>query len=388
MNANVSSLEKILNNTIHAIEKSKEQIFEISEGARVELLKIVEELEKIVKEINTIIKKVDNLEVEYKKSRVHLAYVSKNFNSYSEKDIQKAYEETNKYQIDLMLVKEREANLRKTRNSLQLRIKNIEYTLEKANLLSAQVSVVHNYLKNDVNKITEVVESSQIHKMIGIRIISAQEEEKKRIARDIHDGPAQSMANVVLRAEITEKLIDLNNIDLAKKELKDLKLVVRQNLAEVRRIIYDLRPVAFDDLGLFSTLRKYIPEIAKRGNLNIQLNILGKESRFSQPLEVALFRLIQELINNVIKHAGATEVSVCIEIKDKSVKVIVEDNGKGFVEEEIFNDVDHYGLIGLRERVKLFEGEHEISSIINQGTVVTFEMPLDKLDGGEIKVDE
>ncbi len=385
METNVSSLEKILTNTISAIEKSKEQIFEISESARLELIKISEQLEEVVKEINIIIDKVDSLEIEYKKSRGRLAYVSKNFKLYSEKDIQKAYEETNKFQMDLMIIKEREANLQATRNGLQLRIKNIEFTLEKANILSTQVSVVYDYLKNDINMISEIKESSQLHQMIGIRIIQAQEEEKKRIAREIHDGPAQSMANVVLRADIIEKLIDLQNIDSAKEELNDLKLIVRQNLAAVRRIIYDLRPMALDDLGLFPTLRKYIPEIAKRGNLDIQLNILGKEKRLLPPLEVALFRLIQELINNVIKHAEATNIIVNIKINDEYIKIVVEDNGKGFIEEEVTNNSNHFGLIGLKERVKLFEGKYEINSEVNKGTVVAFEIPMIK---GEIKIDE
>ncbi len=385
MEVNVSSLEKVLTNTIIAIEKSKEQIFEISENARLELGKITEQLTKVNKEINLVINQVDNLDMEYKKSRVRLATVSKNFKLYSEENIQKAYEETNKYQVDLLLAREKESNLQVLRNDLQLRIKNIEFTIERADILITQVSVIHDYLKNDVNKITEIMESSQLHQMIGIRIIQAQEEEKKRIAREIHDGPAQSMANVVLRTEITERLIDNQQVDLAKQELKDLKKIVRQNLADVRQIIFNLRPMVLDDLGLFPTLRKYIPEVAKRENLNIQLNISGKESRLSSPVEVAIFRLIQELINNVIKHAEATIASVNIEVSDKYIKVNVEDNGKGFIEEEVMNNSNHFGLIGLKERVQLFDGNYEIKSSIDMGTIISFKIPVIER---EVKISE
>ena len=207
------------------------------------------QLSKINAEIQQVILLVDKLELEYRKSRVRLANVSKNFQIYSELNIQKAYEDTNKLQVDLLLARERESNLRVQRNDLQIRIKNIEFTIEKANNLITQVSVIYDYLKNDVSKMTEIMVSSQLHQMIGFKIIQAQEEEKKRIAREIHDGPAQSMANVVLRTEITERLIDQKQFDQAKQELKDLKKVVRQNLADVRQIIFDLRPMVLDDLG-------------------------------------------------------------------------------------------------------------------------------------------
>lgn len=378
MEVKISSLESILHKTIKTIETSKEQIFEISENARTELEKIVLQLSKINAEIQQVILLVDKLELEYRKSRVRLANVSKNFKLYTEVNIQSAYEETNRLQVELLLARERESNLRVQRNDLQIRIKNIEFTIEKATTLMTQVSVIYDYLKNDVSKMTEIMVSSQLHQMIGFKIIQAQEEEKKRIAREIHDGPAQSMANVVLRTEITERLIDQKQFDQAKQELKDLKKVVRQNLADVRQIIFDLRPMVLDDLGLFPTLRRFIPEVARRENLIIQLNISGKERRLSSPIEVALFRLIQELLNNVIKHANATDVIVNIEANEKYIKTTVEDNGQGFIEEEVISNKDRFGLIGLKERVQQLDGKYEINSEINVGTIISFEIPINE----------
>ncbi|MGD9678476.1 MAG: sensor histidine kinase [Vulcanibacillus sp.] len=380
MDVNISSLENILNRTIKTIETSKEQIFDISENARTELEKIVLQLAKINEDTQQVIQLVDKLEIEYKKSRVNLANVSKKFKIYSETNIQKAYEETNKLQLELLLARERESNLRIQRDELQIRIKNIEFTIERADILITQVSVIHDYLKNDVSKMTEIMVSSQLNQMIGVKIIQAQEEEKKRIAREIHDGPAQSMANVVLRTEIIERLIDQEQFDSAKQELKDLKNIVRQNLADVRQIIFDLRPMVLDDLGLFPTLRKYVSEIVRRENLSIQLNVTGKEKRFSPPLEVALFRLTQELLNNVIKHANATEVIINIDSNEKFIKTTVEDNGRGFIVEEDIKSNDCFGLIGLKERVHQLDGKYEINSIINKGTSICFKIPI--IEGG------
>ncbi|OEF99758.1 histidine kinase [Vulcanibacillus modesticaldus] len=369
-------LEEILNKTIESIKKSKEQIFEIAEDARAEKETLIKKLDQINEDIKQVISEVDELELKYKKSRSQLVKVSKNFKVYSESDIQKAYEDANQFQIDLFIAREREVNLRAVRHDLQVRIKNIELTIERAESLITQISVVYDYLTNDFVKMSELVESNQLRQMFGLKIIQAQEEERKRVARDIHDGPAQSMANVVLRTEIAERLMNNNEIELARRELKDLKLMIRQSLADVRQIIFDLRPMVLDDLGLIPTLRKFIPEVSKRERLPIELVITGRERRFPSGLEVAIFRLIQELINNVIKHANASQVLVNVECAESFVQVMIRDNGVGFIEDEVMRDKNHFGLIGIRERIQLLEGELDIKSILNQGTTVIFKIPV------------
>ncbi len=374
----VSVLEKILKKTTSSIEKSKEQIFEISEDARTEKEKILINLDHISREINKVIADVDKLEIEYNRSRNKLVMVSKNFKNYAEKDIQKAYEDTNKLQIDLFMSREREVHLKTRRNELQMRLKNLDITIERADGLITQMGVVFNYLTNDIAKFTELAESAKLRQMFGLKIIQAQEEERKRVARDIHDGPAQSMANVVLRTEIAERLMNNQQKELAIKELKDLKTMIRTSLADVRQIIFDLRPMALDDLGLLPTLRKYIPEIAKRENLNIELNFSGKERRLASGMEVAIFRLIQEILNNIVKHAKADLVQAMIEYGEKNIKVMVKDNGIGFKEEEVMRDENKFGLMGMKERIELLEGEFEINSSKNIGTKITFSIPINE----------
>ena len=244
-----------------------------------------------------------------------------------------------------------------------------------------QVGVVFDYLTGEIIKLPEVIESARIRQMLGLKIIQAQEEERKRVAREIHDGPAQSMANIVLRTEIAERLIHNQQMNEALRELKDLKTMIRQSLADVRQIIFDLRPMALDDLGLLPTLRKFLPEMAERAGLQVNLNMKGRERRFPTGMEVAIFRMIQEIINNVVKHARATKVQVMVEFAEASIKVLVQDNGVGFEKEKVMNNREKLGLIGMKERIQLLEGTYEIDSKPNMGTTIRLQVPIK--EGGE-----
>ncbi|MFX0560625.1 sensor histidine kinase [Tepidibacillus infernus] len=376
-------LEEILHKTIRAIDQSKEQIFEIAEDARSEKENLLRKLEALREETKKVIDEVDQLEARYRRARTNLADVSRNFKLYTESDIQKAYEEANQLQIDLLMAREREANLKILRNELQMRLKNINVTIERAEVVATQIGVVSDYLTGDIIKMSEAVESAQYKQMFGLKIIQAQEEERKRVAREIHDGPAQSMANVVLRTEIAERFMNVKQMDQAIQELKDLKVMVRQSLADVRKIIFDLRPMALDDLGLFPTLRKYIQEMAKRDNLDIDLSLAGRERRLPSGMEVAIFRLVQEALNNVVKHAQATKAVVKVEFQSGQIEVSVKDNGIGFDEEEQEKQKEgHFGLMGMKERVDLLEGDLEIQSIKNKGTTIKIRVPVN--ESGEI----
>ncbi|GBF10515.1 sensor histidine kinase [Tepidibacillus sp. HK-1] len=376
-------LEEILHKTIRAIDQSKEQIFEIAEDARSEKENLLRKLEALREETKKVIDEVDQLEARYRRARTNLADVSRNFKLYKESDIQKAYEEANQLQIDLLMAREREANLKILRNELQMRLKNINVTIERAEVVATQIGVVSDYLTGDIIKMSEAVESAQYKQMFGLKIIQAQEEERKRVAREIHDGPAQSMANVVLRTEIAERFMNVKQMDQAIQELKDLKFMVRQSLADVRKIIFDLRPMALDDLGLFPTLRKYIQEMAKRDNLDIDLSLVGRERRLPSGMEVAIFRLVQEALNNVVKHAQATKAVVKVEFQSEQIEVSVKDNGIGFDEEEQEKQKEgHFGLMGMKERVDLLEGDLEIQSIKNKGTTIKIRVPVN--ESGEI----
>lgn len=375
---NVGLLDGVIKKTIQTVESSKQQIFEIAESARRESSLMKSEIGEIRQQLAEVINRVDTLELNYRRARQRLVLVSRNFNSYTEEDIRVAYEEANNYQVELSIFRERENNLRRRRDDLERRLRNLEETVVKAEGLLTQIGVVLGYLAGDLSKVDEALETAKQHYYMGLKVIQAQEEERKRVAREIHDGPAQSLANVVLRTEIVEKMLKNERILEAEMELHELKEMIRFSLADVRRIIFDLRPMALDDLGLVPTLQKYIQTFEERTKLTIDLVVFGKEQQFKleSSFKAGVFRLVQECLNNVEKHANAKFVQVKLEFLQDHMLLIVKDDGQGFVVDEIKRRTGSFGLLGMQERTQLLDGKMDIHSAPQQGTRVTFHIPL------------
>ena len=201
------------------------------------------------------------------------------------------------------------------------------------------------------------------------------EEERMRIARDMHDGPAQSMANLVLQAEILERLIQRDPGQVV-KELADFKDGVRAVLEDTRRLIFDLRPMTLDDLGLVPTLRKFVKEFGDKTGVTAQLRVTGEEHRLPGSYEPTIFRIVQEALNNARKHAAATSVEVLVSFGADRVTAVIRDDGVGMdipaVEARLEAD-KHLGLISMRERAGLEKGTLEIRSELGRGTEVRAE---------------
>lgn len=214
------------------------------------------------------------------------------------------------------------------------------------------------------------------------QVIKALEEERRRIARDIHDGPAQLLAGLVLRVEICQRLLHMDS-DRAGTELEDLKERLRESLGEVRGIIFDLRPLALDELGLAGALRAYLNGLDGRAGLAVMLSVEGEERRLPPALEVTIYRVVQEAVNNARKHAHASRVTVRLAFRAERVEAVVEDDGVGFdVEVATRRGGDHFGLAGMRERVELMDGTLQIASQPGRGTRLSFCFPLVHLSGG------
>jgi len=373
---NLKVIDTVIKKTLEAIETSKQQVYDIADGAQREMSKLNIELNQVHLEACRIIDKVDALEKDNRRSRNHLAHVSKNFRNFTEEDIKKAYENANNNQLELMLAREKEQQLRQRRDELQIRLKNLGDTVEKAEKFVTQVGAVLGYLSGDLANISDALETAQQKQVMGVKVIQSQEEERKRVAREIHDGPAQLMANVVLRAEICERLLDID-LEKARQELQELKDAVRNSLTEVRKIIFDLRPMALDDLGLIPTLRKYLIQFEERSNIATDFKIIGKEEKLDSAVIIAAFRLIQECLNNVAKHSLAKLVSLKLEFRNDKLSVSVVDDGMGFdVEAALKPNSESFGIIGMRERVELFQGNLQFNSSIGKGTKVYFQLPI------------
>nr|WP_102346677.1 sensor histidine kinase [Bacillus sp. Marseille-P3661] len=367
-------LDSILERMVNTVSDSKKEIFEISEQSRSEYEVLKNELEMTKQEVNNLIDKGDILEVQEKFARKRLSEVSRHFNKYSEEQIRDAYEKAHNLQMQLSSIRQSERVLLERRNELERRLKALENTVERAEALVGQISVVLNYLTSDLKQVNELIEDARQKQEFGLKIIEAQEEERRRLSREIHDGPAQMLANVMLRSELIERTSREKGMDAALIEVKDLRQMVRSALYEVRKIIYDLRPMALDDLGLIPTLKRYLTTVEDYHKIRIEFISIGREIRLAQRLEVALFRLVQEAVQNAMKHAKPKAVQVKMDINKKHVTLVIKDDGQGF--DTTSKKEGSFGLVGMRERVELLRGQLTIDSVIGKGTLIMIQVPL------------
>ena len=336
----IASLDVIFNRMLETITNSKDDIFIISEQSRRSFEDMQHELEVVRQEIKITIDESDNLEKLLQLSRHRLVIVSKNFNDHSEEQIRAAYENTNNLQLKVSLCREREKQLREKRDDLERRLRALYDTIERADHLVNQVNVVISFLTTDLKEVGAALEQAKIKQDFGIRIIAAQEEERKRLSREIHDGPAQMMANVLMRSNLIDRIFREKGADAALKEISDLKASVRNALSEVRRIIYDLRPMALDDLGIGPTLKKYLSTIMEYNpGIDIQFMSYNNERRISSDYEVAIFRLVQESVNNALKHGNSQLIIVKLEWLRDEINVVVKDNGAGFDTDQVRDEI-------------------------------------------------
>ncbi|MCX8061286.1 MAG: histidine kinase [Anaerolineales bacterium] len=205
-------------------------------------------------------------------------------------------------------------------------------------------------------------------------IIQAQEAERQRLSRQMHDGPAQALSNFILQTEIAMRLFEIDPVK-AKEELESLRLSATQAFQKVRDFIFELRPMMLDDLGLAPTVRRYVDAMQATPGVSIQLSLSGMERRLEPYLEVMIFRAIQELLGNAVRHSQASEVRVHLDLGDTAIKVMVDDNGKGF-DPEILKARTNMGIKVIRDRVEMLGGDFQLSSRIGEGTRIAFTIPL------------
>ena len=206
-------------------------------------------------------------------------------------------------------------------------------------------------------------------------IIEAQENERRTISRQVHDGPAQVLSNFILHTEIALRLFDTDQ-DQAREELTGLKAAATSAFSQVRDFIFDLRPMMLDDLGMVPTVRRYSEAFKEKTGLDINLVITGTERRLEPHREVLIFRATQSLLRNVRDHAQATEVKIMLDMGEHLVRVSVEDNGRGFDPESISKEeTKKFSLPMLQERIEMVGGSMELESAAGEGTRVAFSIP-------------
>ncbi len=367
-------LEEIVQDVVDTVERAREDIYFLADQARREYTRLAGELMELKQEVDEVIRMVEECEKEEKKSRRRLMEVSRDFDKYTEEDIKEAYDNARNMQVQLSILRERERNLNHRRDMLERNLRHIEQLAQRAESMVERVNVVVKMLKGNAEIISDQIGDALKKQQIGIWIVQAQEEERRKIARELHDGPAQSLANIVMRLSLIERLWEQDQ-EWVRREISALTSMVRDNITEVRRVIFDLRPMALDDLGLVPAMRRYLADYRDKHGLDVHFLFFGEERRLPLPIEVALFRLTQEALSNVRKHAEVDEALVKLEITPQMATIVIKDDGRGF---DVARAIEkgRYGLLGMRERVELFNGELNIKSRLGHGTQVIISIPV------------
>jgi two-component system sensor histidine kinase DegS len=289
----------------------------------------------------------------------HLQQIQAQFDSASKSDIRAAYDSALEAQQRLFVMR---GQIDKLQNDHK-RIERYVALLERVDQLLESRDFSSEASKNGQMDVTKSVEM----------IIQAQEAERGRLARKMHDGPAQALSNFILQAEIATRLFDVDH-DKAKEELSGVKTTASATFQKVRDFIFDLRPMMLDDLGLMPTITRYIETFKEQSGIEVRLISTGMEQRFESYIEVMVFRAVQELLGNIAFHSQATQVIVQIDSSPDGLRVSIEDNGKGFDVDKV-EEKSGMGLKVIRDRVQMLGGNFEVRSTLGQGTHIFFQIP-------------
>ena len=206
------------------------------------------------------------------------------------------------------------------------------------------------------------------------RAIMMMEEERRRIGRDLHDGPVQTLTQVAMRLEIARRLLTAEP-EAVDGELQHLSTRVVQAVNEIRQLIFDLQPIAIDEVGLLGAVENLVQGVEREAGIAIRIDDreMPPDMALSQAQQILIFRLLQEALTNVVKHAGAKHIVVRWRSQPDALGVEVEDDGKGFPEGDVPSH--HFGLQGRRERLQRVGGDLSVRSRPGAGSVVSIRWP-------------
>ena len=231
-------------------------------------------------------------------------------------------------------------------------------------------------LARTFNMMLEAIDEANRHR--SAQIINAQEEERKRVARELHDETSQVLTSLLISLAVLEESITSPE---ARERIAETRQLAHQTLRAIRSLSIDLRPSALDDLGLLPALRWYIKEYQQKFSLEVDFHATGPKERLSSELETVLYRIVQEALTNVARHAHAHKVSVTLKESDKAIDATISDDGTGFDAEGLQKKPDigqerGWGLVGMYERAHLLDGTLTIDAKPGRGTTVCAHIPI------------
>lgn len=332
-----------------------------SGGGELDLQSELEETEKALREVTLMIEQsqgeVMKLSQRNAAITTHLQQLQNQFDQMPPQEIRNVYDSALDAQQRLFVMR---GQLEKLQNE-KAHLERFKSTLERARIISG------------VGSAAASAAGSRGPLASVEMLVNAQETERQRLSRQMHDGPAQALSNFILQTEIAMRLMDVD-AGQARDELNSLKSSAMGTFQKVRNFIFELRPMMLDDLGLAPTVRRYADAFKEQAGLDINVTITGHERRLEPYLEVMLFRAIQELLGNAARHSQASLVKVVVDLGEDRIRVSVDDNGKGF-DSDSLQQSNSLGLKLIRERTEMLGGSFEVDSAVGKGTRILFAVP-------------
>ena len=232
------------------------------------------------------------------------------------------------------------------------------------------------------SRTTELEQRNREHRQLLEKVITAQEDERKRVSRELHDGVGQSLTGLGMALGSVQAEVG-HDPDRLRERLETLRSMTSTTIQDIRRVIADLRPSVLDDLGLVQALGWYVENYLEKSGIEATVDTSGSDRGLPGHLETALFRVLQEAMTNIIKHSGAKNVSISIEFADSYIAGKVRDDGRGFdVADVRRREAGRYavGLLGMEERMNLLGGSLKIDSTPGSGTAIAFHIPLEGVE--------
>jgi signal transduction histidine kinase len=222
-------------------------------------------------------------------------------------------------------------------------------------------------------RVTVLKRAHHVQEAFSRRLIESQEQDRKRIAAELHDGLGQSLVIIKNRAVLS--LTARDDYERAFDQLDEIAGAATEALNEVKEITYNLRPYQLDRLGLTKAIESMLRR-ASSDATEFSYEIDSIDGAFAEDSEINVYRIVQESVNNIIKHANAKLAKIRIQRRERAVEISIEDNGKGFDMAKTNADGSGFGLLGIAERARILKGEFHIYSTAGKGTIISIKLPI------------
>lgn len=380
--ADHKTLLDIMEKTIFTLEANKNTVVSIIKNLQLEYEKKKQELLTINAQLPEVFAEVEHLSLLDKQLRQKLALASSDFSERGHRNLKDIFDYAYTIHDQLLKASENEKFLRNRRDALSIELRNSKVHIEQAEGMAQQLLVSLSYLQNGVNQLVDtpsdntLSDESLMHYLAFYKCV---ENEKLRIARDLHDGPAQHIASVQMRIDFCKTIIH-QDLTQGLILLDQLKYDLTTTLTDIRDILFNLNPAPLEKNGLKKSIENMLHTVFSKHHTIINFYYDLNTPDIPTALQTTIYRIVQELVHNIKKHAHANHIVLRLSGCTQFIYIHIQDNGTGFSIPEDFEVFSvhkkSYGLLNISTRVQELKGQFKVTSEKDKGTLFKIQLPL------------